>query len=923
MNLKLSRSLGAIAVLYFTASFQAQKKTTDSIPKEQKIEEVVMIGYGGVKKQNLTSAVSTIKSDAFDNRPIYSVAQALQGNAAGVNVVQPSGKPGAGLEVKIRGNNSLSSMVSPLYVVDGIQTTDISGINPDDIVDMNILKDATSTAIYGVNGSGGVVIITTKRGKFNKNQLSFNAYWGMSKKVNNVDVLNLEQYKTLLKEINVSNFNTANDSKYSGIDTDWEKEVYQTGFDQNYNVGYSFGNEKVKAYTSMGYQNIQGIINPSQFDRYSFKVNLDADLLPWLKLNTSLNYFNTKLANTSDNLSTARGGVVLSALVTPRFLPVYGSEVKVLPIDPAVLANGYLPGQFTPNPFQSSWENPVAYQSTIDDTKKNRFMSNLGLDVRLAKGLTWKPSISYDVIDSDQTKFTDGYQTNYGRQKKGIGDRTNVVDRNYNFENTLNYNFKKDKHDFSALGGVAIQEINYTRDRFYGEEFPDGTTQFNFSLAKTNANQELLKETTKYTSFFGRAVYTLSNKYTVMGVFRANGASPLAKGNKWSYLPGVSASWIVSNENFLQNVSAISELKLRGGWGQTANISGIPAYSYYDLQRETYLDSGIFNPTQTKNPDLTWETTTDTNFGVDFGFINNRIKFSADFYKRDTKDLLLQIRFPGMNLPYKYNGGSMENKGMEFALNTKNFQTENFTWNTNFNISFNKNKVTSINYQQFLDTATFETVGESGVRNQVGQPLGSFFGYVVDRVNPANGELLYKDLNGNGYFDTGDRTTIGDPTPKYTFGFSNNFKYKNLYLDVLVTGSQGNDVLNASRLDLELMSDFKNQSTVVLDRWTTAGQITNVPKAGASSAQHISDRFVEDGSYIKLKAVTLGYDFKKPFKGMSNLNVYVTGQNLVTWTNYTGFDPEVNYTTTQGVLGVDYGTYPQVRTFIIGLKANF
>ncbi|HEX7869944.1 MAG TPA: TonB-dependent receptor, partial [Chryseobacterium sp.] len=273
---------------------------------------------------------------------------------------------------------------------------------------------------------------------------------------------------------------------------------------------------------------------------------------------------------------------------------------------------------------------------------------------------------------------------------------------------------------------------------------------------------------------------------------------------------------------------------------------------------------------------------------------------------------------------YNTNVGSVENQGLEFSLNTANIKNTDFSWDTNFNISFTKNKIKSINYVPVSYAAYNETVGENITRFSPGVAIGSFYGYQVQGVDPTTGSLTYKDLNGNGYFDTGDRTTIGNPNPKYTFGFSNQFKYKGLYLDVLVTGSQGGDIFNASRLDLELMNDFKNQSTAVLDRWTSVGQITNVPKANDPESLHISDRFVEDGSYIKLKAVTLGYNFKNLFKGVSNVNVYVTGQNLHTWTKYSGFDPEVNaYSGSAGILGIDYGTYPQVRTFIVGLKATF
>ena len=929
MNMNLKKSLGLIAVLYFSAGFQAQEKN-DTLAKEKKIDEVVLIGYGGIKKQNLTSAVSTVKADAFDNRPIYNVGQALQGSAAGVSVIQASGKPGVSIDVKIRGNNSISSGVNPLYVVDGIQTFDISGINTDDVVSMTILKDATATAIYGINGSGGVVIITTKRAKAGKEQLNFNAYWGVSRSVDNIDVLNMDQYKALMNEVNPAFLATISNPRYKGISTNWRDEVFRTGFDQNYNVNYSFGNEKLRAYTALGYQSIAGIINPAQFDRVSAKVNLDANLTKWLKLNSSLNYINTKLNNTNDNAGVARGGVVLSALNTPAFLPIYGSQINFIPTDDAVydqttgqIKDGYKPGQFAPNPFQSGWENPVAFQSRKNITHSNRFLSNLGLEVTLAKDLVWKPNVSYDVIDSQNDQFIDGYSSVYGRQEKGLGGEYNYLFKDLNVENTLNYKLKSDNHDLELLGGMQVHERNVENHNFWGSVFPTGTTSFAFDQA-TNKHESLQKEILREVSYFGRAIYNFQNKYTVMGVFRYNGSSALAPGNKWGFFPGVSAAWTVSNENFLKDNSAISELKVRGGWGKTGNASGIPTYSHFNLEKLTELGTnGTWYTSQWDSSDLGWEVTTDTNFGIDMGFVNNRIKLTADIYSRKTDDLILPITMGSLGNILK-NVGSMENKGVELSLNTVNIKNSDFSWNSSFNISFTKNKVLSLNYQPTIDKAFIETVGATLVRFTAGQPIGSFFGYKFDKIDAATGDVVYKDLNGNGYFDTGDRTFIGNPTPNYTLGFTNNFKYKNWYLDVLVTASQGNDVYNATRFDLELMNDFKNQSTAVLDRWTTAGQITNMPKANTSTAMYVSDRFVEDGSFVKLKNVTLGYNFNNPFKGVSKLNVYVTGQNLYTWTNYSGFDPEVNaFNTTNGVFGIDYGTYPQVRTVIFGLKANF
>lgn len=920
MNLNYSKSLGLIAVLYFTVGVNAQ--VTDSL-KEKKIEEVVVIGYGSVKKKNATSAIENIKADVFENRPIYDVGQALQGNAAGVNVIQNSGKPGQSLNVKIRGNNSISSGVNPLYVVDGIQTNDISGINPDDIVDLTILKDATSAAIYGINGSSGVVIITTKRAKTDKPQLNFNAYWGVSKAANNVDVLNPEQYRALMNEINPAYVATIDNPRYAGINTDWRSEVFRTGFDQNYNVNYSFGDENLRTYTALGYQGIDGIVDPSRFDRVSAKINLDSKIASWLKVHASLNYINTKLKNTNDNAAGARAGVILSTLTTPTFMPAYANQLKVRETDAdGNYIDGYKDGQFAMNPFTAGWENPVAFQYRgLDNTNTHRFLSNLGLDVNILKNLVWKPSVSLDVIDSVNDRFIDPFRSVYGRQERGTGSQTFNLFQDFNFENTLNYTIKSDAHDLNLLGGFQLHERNVQGQYYWGNRFPQDLREFVYELSE-NPNEIFRKEILRELSYFGRALYTLNGKYTVMGVFRYNGSSALADNKKWGFFPGVSASWNVANEDFLADSKVISELKIRGGWGKTGNASGIPPYAHYNLERLNQAGENGTWSTYQWSSDIGWEVTTDTNFGLDLGFVNNRIRLTADIYKRTTDDLIMPIKMGQIGNILR-NVGSMENKGLELTLNTINIKRDDFTWNTNFNISFNKSNINSLAYMPNIDRIGIEGMGDL-VRFSAGQPIGSFFGYQMEGVNPQTGDIVYKDLDGNGEFNTADRTFIGDPNPDFTFGFTNNFTYKNWYMDVQITGSQGNDIYNASRFELELMNDFKNQSTVVLNRWMTPGQITNVPRANSSSAMVISDRFIEDGSFIKLKAATLGYNFNNPFKGLNKLNVYVTGQNLVTWTDYSGFDPEVNaFATTNGVLGIDYGTYPQVRTVILGLKANF
>jgi TonB-linked SusC/RagA family outer membrane protein len=413
-------------------------------------------------------------------------------------------------------------------------------------------------------------------------------------------------------------------------------------------------------------------------------------------------------------------------------------------------------------------------------------------------------------------------------------------------------------------------------------------------------------------SYFGRATYNFKDKYIINGVFRASGASQLASGKKWGYFPGISAAWIISNENFLKNITMISELKIRGGWGQTGNISGVDYYSSYGLLGD---DHGTLQ--NYLNTDLTWETTTDINIGLDVALLKNRIKLAADIYQKTTTDLINKIYISG--IAYTYNAGKLQNKGVEFLFNSSNFKN-GFKWNTNFNISFVKNKILEMGLQP-IEYAGYQNVN----RYEKGVSLGNFYGYVVDQVNPTTGILEYKDLNGDGIITPQDRTIIGNAIPDYTFGLTNTFSYKGISLDVLFTGTQGNDIFNASRIDLEGMIDSKNQSAAVLNRWQQEGDITNIPRANDPTSTFVSDRWVEDGSYVRLKSITIAYNFKSKFLRLDSLKFYATGQNLVTWTKYSGFDPEVNSSSSNSgtAQGIDYGTYPQVRTFIFGLKAGF
>lgn len=886
----------------------------------QKLDEVVVIGYATQKKSLITNAISSIGAASFDDRPVTSVGQALQGNAAGVTVVQSSGKPGGALDIRIRGLNSIVSGVNPLFVIDGVQTYSADGINTDDIVDIQILKDATATAIYGINGSSGVVLITTKRGKANNHVFGFSTYTGISTIVKNIEVLNLDQYKTLMGELSSSYVDQANSPQYAGINTNWSDEVFQTGQDGNYELSYSGGTKKLRAFTSLGYQDTKGIVKPSRFSRYSGRLNLDYDVSSWLKVFANVNVIKTTLANTSDNNSANQGGVILSALTTQQYLPIYADDLVG-----GAEANGQLPGQFASNPI-ASLENPVSFASRQEDTHTNRILGNLGFEVQLMKNLIWKPAATIDQSNSKYEYFVDSYRSNYGRNNdnpdiatRGIGRQYLTDNLNLNFENTLEYLVETDAHELKLLLGSGVQHFRFYQDQLEGIGFGLDLRKLDLNQMMDTTYARIIERKKNTVSYFTRMTYNYRNKYIINGVFRASGSSQLAKGHKWGYFPGISAAWLISNEEFFgSNENLISLLKLRAGWGQTGNISGIPEYASYGLAAFNYSNPDALEQINYTNDDLTWETTTDINVGADLTLFNYRVKFTADVFKRNTNNLLFRLKIEGKD--YLYNAGEIENKGIEFSLNTHNIRSTHLNWTTNFNISFLKNKVVEFGKNRY------ESYGYQGVNLiEGGQPLGNFFGYAVAQVNPLNGNIEYQDTDGGGFLNAADRQIIGNAMPDFTFGFTNSLSYKGFSLDALVTGSQGNDLFNASRIDLEGMQDPKNQSVAVLSRWRQEGDVTNIPRARDPNAVLASDRFIEDGSYVRLKSVTVAYDFQKMFWGLSSMKIYATGQNLATLTNYSGFDPEVgsNNESTGVARGIDYGTYPQVKTFILGIKIQF
>jgi len=876
-------------------------KTTLSDNNEQ-LNEVIVVGYGTQTKKDLTTAVTTISSKDIQNQPITNPLQAIQGKAAGVQVTSQSGKPGAGITVSVRGNTSLTASNSPLYVIDGVTSRDASFINPNDIESMTILKDASSAAIYGSSGANGVILITTKKGTAGKLKVGFNAYTGISNFWKKQDVLNSDQYIALMKDLKYTSFGGTQN-------TDWQDEAFGTGTQNNYQLSLSGGVKGGQYYFSSGYQQDKGVVAPAKLDRYTTNFNGSQSITSWLKLtaNASLTY--DKSIDVSDNAGLAKGGVILSALTTPPTLTIY---------DPN--------GAFTPVP--GGYENPIGNAFGSTNRKRSlRFVGAFAGEIRFSKDLTFKSSISANRRTEFYNYFLDPYKTVYGRTERGIYNNNRTNDNIWLNENILNYNKTAGKNVFGAIAGYTIQASEYKYNNYSATRYIDQTTQLPIepSIAPTVPQRAQWSKR----SYLARISYAYDGKYLLSSNFRADGSSRFKDGNKYGYFPSVSAGWRISGENFMKDSKTVNDLKIRGSWGKVGNDEGIGDYSYLKFYQVNA--QGAYDLSQIANDNLSWEKTTQTNIGLDLTMFNSRVTFTADAYLKKTNDLLVKVQLPlsvGIDNSAQ-NVGSMENKGLEFALSTKNFEGKKFTWSTDLNFSLNRNKVTGLGTtQKSLDYGGLSN-RDAAVRVEVGRPLGSFYGYIYNGVDPQTGNAIYADLNNNNVRDDGDRTFIGSAQPKFNYGITNTFNYGNLGLTVFFQGVQGSQLFNASRIELEGMIDARNQSTAVLDRWTTPGQITNIPRAGQAVTDNslTSSRFVENASYLRMKTTTLSYNFGKTALGrlkMDKLTVFVSGYNLVTFTKYSGLDPEVNQYGANGPdMGVDYGTYPQSRSFLLGVNVGF
>ena len=891
----------------------------------QNLDEVVVVGYGTQKKGDVTTAITSVKTKDLEQRPVISAAQAIQGRAAGIQVVQPNGAPGAGLAVRIRGNTSISASNDPLYVVDGIPVQDISSIAPNDIESMQVLKDASSAAIYGSRAANGVVLITTKQGKRNEPKVSVNTYIGVSEIAKKIPSLNTQQYYELMNETKAVATATL-----AGLTdkTDWYKETFRAGFTQNTQLSVSNANDNTKYYLSAGHTKEDGIIRSSFFERYNVRLNLEAKMRQWLTFETNLSYADYESNGIISGLGANRAGVVLSVINTPHYAPIWSEKTG---------EEGWYYYDFK----GANLSHPVENISRRADNllKNNRFVGSGSAIVQLMKGLRYKSTLAIDRLSSKENRFTDPKLTSYGRRNYGEAADIRKNNTLLTFDNILTFDKTFSKHNLSLLGGTSFTNAKMDASEMYATHFLTSDIKTLNAANKIGQGSITNAEEWSMMSYLGRLSYNYDSKYLLTANFRADGSSKLAPGKRWGYFPSVSVGWRLSRESFLSNIEWLSELKLRGGWGQTGNQAGISSYAYlqrYKIARQNWWGNGAnanamitLTPNSFSNPNLTWETTTQSNIGLDVALFKNRLAFAIDAYIKNTTNLLMEVPLPATSpVPSIYrNEGEMTNKGIEFSVDSRNLTGE-LEWNTNFNISLNRNKLNKLSLQKvYYYASTSEATSEQVVRITEGQPLGKFWGLISEGVDPQTGDIKYKDLNGDGRITVSDKTYIGDPNPDFTFGFTNDFSYKNFTLSVFFQGSYGNDIYNASRIETEGMYDGKNQSTAVLNRWKKRGDITDIPRAvkGTDNIK-ASSRWVEDGSYLRLKTLTLAYNLPTQALqqyGIRKVQPYLTAQNLWTLTNYKGFDPEVNEGLSGPTMGIDWGTYPQTKSFIFGLNIEF
>lgn len=940
---------------YETQSFIADGSPVEILMKDaqSQLNQVVVVGYGSQKRKDITGSVASVPQLAL-KQPIPSLDRALQGTISGIQVTQATGQPGAGVSVQIRGVNSINAVAEPLYIIDGFPTSNSNSltdagvtngpkINPlaslstSDIENIEVLKDASATAIYGTRGANGVIIITTKKGKSGVSSINYDGSYGWQNVIKTLPLLNSDQWGALRNDALVNSGKspqTAAQLNPYNVNTDWQGAAFREGNTQNHNLSILSGTDRTRIAFSGNYMKQDGILQNTNFERYAGRVNIEHDYNDKLKISSYI-------TGSRISAQVAPAGVVPAILLMTPTTPIYNADGSF----------------FMKNIFEGSYGNPIntLYNQT-NTTTTSRVLGNISGDYKITPDLTARVLAGVDLIDNKQNRYLPS--TVYeGQGYSGIGEVGTLNSFNWLNENTLTYTKKLGRSNLNVLAGFTQQKFkaegaitgssgfvsDYDTYNNLGSGSITSVSGSGFAIApSSSSNIWALK------SYLARVNYGFDSKYLLTLTLRADGSSKFAPGHQWASFPSAAIAWNASSENFLKNVEQISQLKFRLSAGQTGN-SDIPAYQSYSqlgYYRYNFGNTTVagFAPNSLANPNLTWEKTTQYDFGFDLGLLKDRITLTADIYYKKTTNLLLYLPLPatsGLTIitntaitnPQQYeNVGSVQNKGFELSLNSHNL-TGSFVWNTSLVFAVNRNKVLSLGgngVNQFIPDSSLPSI------LKVGEPIGSFIGYKTNGLIQAGGPALtpaantspggqaYVDINGDGKItQSADRVILGNAQPKFTGGLTNTFSYKGIDLSIFLQGSYGNKIYNQQRNVLELGTGYTNATTTLLNRWTPTNTNTDVHSAFQDPAPTISDRFIENGSYLRLKSLSLGYTIptsvvsKSPIK---KIRIYITAQNLATWTKYTGYDPEVSSNEQSAITsGVDNGAYPNSKSIIAGL----
>lgn len=942
-NYSITASQGDVLVYSFVG-FSTQRRTVGTAATinvqmlpDATLDEVIVVGYGTQSKRKVTDNIASISSDQINNIPIANMQSALVGKAAGVQITQINGKVEGGVKMRIRGISSISSSQEPLYVIDGMPLINddesttaapinpLISLNPNDIASIEILKDASSAAIYGARGTNGVVLITTKSGRAGKTKVSLNTSSGWSRATNKLDWLNAEEYIELFKEAAVNRFGddeyfteegglfdflaNGTDWRNLEVDTDWQDLALINGAVQDHTVSISGGNEKTLFFISGGYNRTEAIVRGNDLERYSIRTNIDHNVSTKFKVGFNAGASKTQISRigTDNSFSTPLQAVAQSPL-SPAFLP------NGIPNNDSTLYYNFLMQE-----YNGDWDADIF-----------RILLNSFLQYQLLPSLSFRTELGYD--NNNQTEEYFSGSLTQSASTNGYADANAVQSDKYNINNYFNYNttFNQD-FDLDVVAGMSFEESSRKNQFVAGTGFPSDNLQ---TVASASEITSGTSTRTKYNflSYFGRATFSLYDKYLFKGSVRYDGSSRFGADNRYGFFPAASAGWIISEEDFLQDSGTISLLKLRGSWGETGN-AGIGNFASLGLfGGRAYNQRSALKPVQLANPGLKWEKTRQIDIGLDFGLFNNRISGEVDYYIKKTNDLLLNQPVPGTSgfTSITRNVGSLTNRGFEFVLNTRNVMTENFTWNTNFNLSTLDNEVTGLPGGDIVQGLNIVREGET---------ISSFYMVEYAGVDPANGNALFfrntlntdgtRDRSTTSNFGEAERVILGSPYPELMAGFTNNLTFMNFDLSFTFQGEWGASLFNLGGKFQSGNARFEdNQTTDQLNRWQNPGDITNVPQARLfrTNGQQDSSRYLEESDFIRLRNLTFGYtlplNVTERFK-VDRLRVYFTGVNLLTFTDYSGYDPEStydNFGNSNIQRGITFYSAPPAKTFTIGLN---